>query len=331
MEGKPLVSIIVPVYNAEAVLYTALASIAKQHYVQLEIILINDCSTDKTSKIITEFKPVMEEKGMIVKVISHYKNKGVAVARNTGLEHATGEYIYYVDADDRIEPDAIKLLVKEAVSNKADIVGCNWFLTFEKNERKMNQASFANPIEAIQKMLNGSMRWNLWLFMVRRSLYVNNQITFIPQMNMGEDMMVMVKLFIKSARVTYLDEALYHYGQSNDQSLTKVYSDAHIREVTTNVAEVERSLLQSVYSDQIGDGLTYLKLNIKLPLLISDQDKHYQRWLTWFPESNDKVLQNKALPLRTTFLQWMAVKKQFWAIKVYYRLVIRFVYGKLYK
>lgn len=331
MGSRALVSVIIPVYNAEHLLHIALGSLEKQDYSNLEIIMINDCSTDDTLKVIQRFIPVLEDRGMTVKVVSYRENQGVAAARNTGLAHATGEFVYYLDADDRIEPTALGLLVREAVSKNADIVGCNWFLTFEKNGRKMNQPSFTSSQEAIEKLLNGSMRWNLWLFMARRSLYEEHQVRFIPAMNMGEDLMVMVKLFVQADRVTYLDRALYHYRQSNGQSLTKIYSAEHIREVTANVEEVEQYLLRSRFAGQLGNNIAFLKLNIKLPLLISDQGQQYQNWLNWFPEANHKVMANKALPFRTRFIQWLAVKKQFWAIKLYYRVVIRFVYGRLYK
>jgi glycosyltransferase involved in cell wall biosynthesis len=297
----------------------------------MEVIFINDCSSDGSLAVIERKAEAFRKEGYSVKIISHEVNRGVAAARNTGLDHATGDYIYYVDADDRVEPDTVWLLVQEAEEKNADIVGCNWFLTFNTNERKMSQPAFITPWDAIRKMLNGTMRWNLWLFLVKRSLYENHQVRFTPGMNMGEDLMVMIKLFTQACRVTYLDEALYHYGQSNDQSLTKTYSDAHIRQVTANVKEVEHALLNSAYAGRLGDGIDFLKLNIKLPLLISDTKEQYQHWLSWFPEANSKVMANKALPYRTRLLQWLAVERQFWAIRLYYRVVIRFVYGLLYK
>lgn len=328
---NPLVSVIVPVYNAGDTLRIALDSLAKQSYPLLEIIVINDCSTDDTRNIVEGFAADFEASDIRFKVISHAQNRGVAASRNTGLDHAQGEYICYVDADDWLEADAIELLVEEALSKGAEIIGCNWFLSFEQNERRMNQPSFSDPGEAIRKMLDGTLRWNLWLFMVRRSLYEKTGTRFVPGMNMGEDLRVMVKLFIGASKVCYLDKALYHYGQSNSGSLTKTYSDSHIREVTANVTEVEKCLSQSRFAALVHESLAFLKLNIKLPLLISDREEQYRTWLGWFPEVNNKVLDNGALPFRTRMLQWLAVKEQFWAIRLYYYGVIRLVYGKIYK
>ena len=82
-----------------------------------------------------------------------------------------------------------------AVKNNADIVGCEWFLSFERNERHMKQANVVTGDELFVKMAHGVMRWNLWLFMVRRSMYELPEMRFIEGMNMGEDMMVMMKCY----------------------------------------------------------------------------------------------------------------------------------------
>lgn len=327
----PLVSIIIPVYNAGKTVVTAIEGIQTQTYTMLELLFINDGSSDESHQIIEKSRASLESLGMRVNVVSHNQNQGVAAARNTGLDHATGEYIYYVDADDAIEPDAIETLVRAAEKHQADIVGCNWFLTFAQRERKMNQPAFTTPWDAIRQILEGTMRWNLWLFLVKRSLYEAHSIRFLPDRNMGEDLLVMMQLFIVASRVAYVDRALYHYGQSNEESLTKVYSDRHIDEVTENVLAAERVLRRSPYVEKLGHRIDYLKLNIKLPLLITDRYEQHRRWLRWFPEANNRVMENKALPFRTRFLQWLAVRKQFWAVRLYYRAVIRFVYGKLYK
>ena len=77
--------------------------------------------------------------------------------------------------------------------------------------------------------------------------------------------------------------------------------------------------------------ICFLKLNIKLPLLITDDESRYRQWMQWFPEANGYVMKNKLLPLRTRLVQCMAAKGRFFAIKIYYRFVIRFVYGVIYK
>lgn len=328
----PLVSVIVPVYNAGETLPTAINALKAQTCQDLELLFVNDCSTDNSLLILQGFaREIKSDNNIQVQIINHETNKGVASARNTGLDHASGKFIYYVDADDWIAPDAIELMVGKAQQSDADIVGGDWWLSFQKKERLMRQPAFDTSWAALEHILNGRMRWNLWLFLVKRSLYEDNGIRFQPGMNMGEDLMVMVKLFACADKVVFLRKALYHYGQSRSSSLTKTYLEAHRNQVTKNVKEVERFLSRSIYADRVGDLIYYLKLNIKLPLLVSGKQQQYLSWLDWFPEAGPYIMSNKALPLRTRLLQWMALQRQFWVLKLYHIMVIRVFYGVIYR
>jgi len=329
---QPVVSIIIPVYNAEDTLHTCLSSLERQTYAYLELIFVNDCSQDRSPQVLEDFMKKVANRGLFfVKIVNHKENKGVAAARNTGLDYATGEYIYYVDADDWIEENAIQSMVAEAESTTAEIVGFDWYLSFEKNERRMRQPSFSSPEDAIIKMIHGKMRWNLWIFLVKRSLYEKHGIRFQPKMNMGEDMMVMFKLFSVADKVVYLNRALYHYGQTNSSSLTKIYSDRHMEEVTHNLKEVERFLLRSRYADKICGQIALLKLNIKLPLLISDKTEQYRKWRCWFVDSNSFAWSNGIQSIRLRVIQWAACRRQFWIIKLHYYFITRIMYGVFYK
>ena len=166
---------------------------------------------------------------------------------------------------------------------------------------------------------------------MKRSLYVENDIRFAEGMNMGEDMMVMMKLFICAESVSIIHRPFYHYGQNNMNSLTKVYSPEHIRQVTNNVYEVERYVRESAYAGLLSPYLPLLKLNIKLPLLMTDDTARYRQWLEWFPEANGYVMHNKQISLRTRFIQWLAVKQNFSLLKLYHRCVFRLIYGTIYK
>ena len=329
--ADPLVSIIIPVYNAEATLPDCLRALEELDYPALELLFVNDSSTDGSLALLEKFVHKFSLGERQAKIVSHATNQGVAAARNSGLEHAVGTYIYYVDADDSLASNTVSRAVKKAQELDADIVGFNWFLTFDKNERKMNQPAFQTPWEALEKMMLGTMRWNLWLFLVKRSIYEQHDIRFTPGMNMGEDLTVMVKLFSYAQQVVFIDEPLYRYRQSNSASLTKIYTPEHIEQVTQNINEVESFLEASLYASQLGNLIAQLKLNIKLPLLISAKSEKYQLWLKWFPEANTFVWRNKALPWRTRLIQYFAVKKQFWLLKIYYYFVIRFVYGIIYR
>lgn len=330
--NTPLVTIIVPVYNAEKSVHRALDSLKSQSYSHLEIIIINDCSTDGSMELIRHYAAQLQARPQVkVRVCEHAQNKGVAAARNTGLAHATGEYVFHVDADDWIEEDAIELLVAQALETNAEVIGFNWWLTFNQRERKMKQPAFTDSWQAIEWMLIGKMRWNLWMFFVKRQLYEKNALRFLPDMNMGEDMLVMIKLLTYAQRVCYLDEALYHYCQSNENSLTTVYSDSHMQQAGRNLEEVESFLLASKFGDKAEAFIHQLKLTIKLPLLISNKRSQYDRWFSWFPEANASAMANPEVSLRIRLLQWAAANRQHWLLRLHYYFVIRLVYGIIYK
>ena len=331
-EEERLVSVIIPVYNAMDTLYFCIDSLYAQTYTQLELLFVDDCSTDKSLEIINNCINDYSGKTIIqAKILRHEVNRGVAAARNTGLESASGVYVYYVDADDWVEPDCLKLLVTEAQRKEADVVGCEWYLAFNNNERYMKQADIISPEDALMQMMCGGLRWNLWLYLVRRSLYEENQIRFIEGQNMGEDMMVMIKLLVCASSVALIHRPLYHYNQVNLHSLTKIYSAGHVNEVTANVSEVEEFIHNKGLNQTLERYVCFLKLNIKLPLLITDNVRHYQQWQKWFPEADSYIVQNKRQAFRTRMLQWFVYKDLFFPAKLYYHMAVKFIYGVIYK
>ena len=221
-------------------------------------------------------------------------------------------------------------LYSVAKQQDADIVGCEWFISFAQNERHIKQRDVQRGVDLFRGFASGIIRWNLWLFMVRRSLYEQNGIRFLPGMNMGEDMMVMMKLALISNRVSIVHKPLYHYSQTNTGAQTKNWSKEKRDQVTANVKEVEAFCRQN-YGDSFDLELDFLKQSVKLPFIISDRRDDYKIWAGWFPESDKSIRRNKSLPFRTRGLQLAAANRQYWILWLYYKLINRLVYGLLYK
>ena len=318
-----------PVYNAEATLPGTLESFSAQSFRDFELVFVDDGCTDNTPDLLQRFA----ENNEIPCRIVHQENRGVAAARNRGLEEATGSFIGFVDADDLIEPEALAKAVRaiETAGGSVDIVGWDWTLGFEKNGRYMRQADYDTPLQAMKNMMGGTMRWNLWLFLVRRDLIVRNRIHFIDGANMGEDMMLMLRAFSKAEKVIQLHKPLYRYNAVSETSLSRQFSPERRREISENLAEAERHLRSGAYATELEPYFQYLKLYLKLPLLISADRSHYEIWHDWFPEANAYAMSNKALPLRTRLLQGLAARKCWRGVKMYYLLVYKFVYGILYR
>ena len=267
---------------------------------------------------------------MEVDILHHEVNQGVASARNTGLSAVRGEYIYSVDADDELDPRAIQLFVERAQQTGADIIGCEYHLSQCSSLRHISQPEVKTGIEALHQIFAGKMKWNLWLFMIRRSLMdALGASPFLPGVNMGEDLMVMGKLLYRASSVSIIHEPLYTYIRS-DQQITNVYRPEHWQQVETNVRELE-SYLTTHEATQELELLHYLKLNLKLPLLISTRREDFRRWGAMYSESNEYIMKNKELPFRTKLLQYMAAKKQFWFVVLYNKVIMRWLYKILYR
>ena len=322
-------SIIVPVYNAASTLAHSLDSIKAQAFRDFEVVFIDDCSTDGTAEIVSDFAA---NSGIPCKIINQPHNSGVAAARNRGLAAAEGEYVAFVDADDTIAPDALEQAFSAfGGDSDPDIVGWDWTLGFEKNGRYMRQPECTTPLDALKALMGGTMRWNLWLFLVKRNLLDSNGLRFIDGANMGEDMMLMLKAFACAGSFVQIHKSLYNYNAVSSSSISRQFSEVRRAEVSRNIAEVEKAVRASGYAAVLNDYVQYLKLYIKLPLIISADKANYDIWSGWFPESNAFAAANRALPFRTRLVQWMASHKLWGGVRLYYLLVYKFVYGIIYR
>lgn len=322
------ISVIVPVYNAALTLPNCLETLRKQTYRDFEVVFVDDCSTDGSADLLHRFA---EEWAGEVQLMEHAENRGVAAARNTGVDVARGEYITFLDADDTAVPLWLERAIRAAEAEQADVVGWDWLLGLEKKGRNLRQADYASADEALHNMLSGTMRWNLWLFLIRRELWTEHAIRFIEGANMGEDMMVMLKTFLHARKVVQLHESLYHYNAVNSSSISKQYNEVRRREVMTNLDEVEQALRRFGKWEERQFDFSLLKLNIKLPLLISEDKANYAVWSTWMPEVNAMAGKNTAQPLHTRCLQRMASKRWWGGVRLYHFLVQKIMYGLLYR
>lgn len=317
-------------YRVEEVLPRCLRCLIAQTYKRLEVIFVDDCSPDASFEYVNDNRKKLEDQGYLIELIRHDVNSGVAVARNTGLDVASGDFVYFFDADDILEPEAIELMVEKATLSGADIVGIDWYLSYAGKERRMVQPNVRTGLEAFEKMCQGIFKWNLWLFLVRRELYNGDALLrFLPGENMGEDMMLMGKVFLRAKQVFMLPSPLYHYVKTNGGSLTANYSDQHWAQVDANLKELEGYALK--VEPEMQTNIALLKLNLKLPLLISPRKSDYERWANWLPEANVYIMSNPVISIRTKLLQKAAALGQWWIVRLYYEVVMNFLYSILYK
>lgn len=326
---KSLISVIVPIYKVESFIERCARSLMEQTLDEVEFIFVDDASPDRSIEILHRTLADYPERKEQVRILTHEQNKGLPAARNTGLEVATGEYIFHCDSDDYVEREMLAEMYEAAKKQGAEYLWSDFWLSFEQNERYMKVRDYATPREALQGVLEGAMKYNVWNKLVHRSLYTENNIWFPTGHSMGEDM-TMIRLLACAKRVAYIPKAYYHYVRLNMSALTQTFSERHLIDIRHNVDETV-AFLRNVLGTGIEPQLALFQLSVKLPFLISDKAADYERWRTWYPEANRAIWQANSLPWRTKIIQWLAAKNQFWAVWLYYKIVYKFIYGIIYR
>lgn len=202
------ISIIVPVYNIETYVAKCIKSILNQTYQNLEIIIVNDGSTDKSGKI-CEYYSQQDRRITLI----NQTNQGLSMARNNAIQISTGEYIGFVDGDDWIEHDMYDLLYKNIIQHDADISICGFTLENNNDYSCAEIQQERSPIiilEGYEKMANHiSTNINcVWDKLYKHSLF--NDIKF-PKGKLFEDVFVTYKLIDRANRIVQSPEKKYHY------------------------------------------------------------------------------------------------------------------------
>lgn len=324
------VSIIVPIFKVRNFIERCICSLLEQTLKNVEYIFVDDASPDDSIDILKAcIERYPERKGQ-VRILVHEENQGLPAARNTGLAMATGEYVFHCDSDDFVEVDMLEAMYKAAKEKDADMVYCDFYLSFEKNERYMPNPVYETAEDMFRKgLLGGAMKYNVWNKLVKRSLYTDNNITFPAGHAMGEDM-TMIRLAACAKSVAYVPKAFYHYVKLNANAYSATMSERHKVDILFNVNQTVE-FLQNKFGNALDKEIAFFKLNTKLPFLITDDKSQYEVWKEWWPEANKYICENKTQAFRTRLVQWLAAKGQFWAVKLYFKVVYKLVYGVIYK
>lgn len=222
-----MISIVVPVYNAAAFLPDMLDSIVGQSYKEIEVILVNDGSTDNSSIICHEYA----EKYSCITVYDR-ENHGVSATRNFGVEKASGEFIWFMDSDDALEKDALLHAVEAQKQYDADIVigGMNFCFTEEdrivpkivEKDIVLNEQEFKRQYKQLFSLNYISALWNK---LIRRSVIIENNIKMDESLYMYEDYLFCMDALLKCKTVVCLSKVFYNYALRNTKSLSHRYKD----------------------------------------------------------------------------------------------------------
>lgn len=286
MNSTPLVSVLVPVYNVEKYLDECIDSIESQTYKNLEVIFVNDGSTDRSLDILNRRKRNNY-------IVISQQNSGSASTRNTCMHYAKGEFLTFLDSDDMLLPGAIADMVEAALNNNADIVRGRFVRVSSKSEQLFSQASPDDIVEFRKAFLDwGNYSLSICGALFRQSLFTDNDLTFYDGLNFGEDFGMNCRAAYFAERVVNLDSVVYRY-RINEQSMTQAYKERYANELF-EISDRIKAFYESkpdadLYTDVMKRGRARMKTIalLQLPKDISPKYAHV------FPELRDA----KGLPL----------------------------------
>ena len=245
------ISVLVPVYNSEKYIGKCIQSILNQSYKNIELVIVNDGSTDNTHDIIEEYK---NKDSRIVAI--HTENRGVSYARNTCLDNASGDFIAFVDSDDYIDEDYLEILYKALKEQDADISMCNCKLVEEDTNKSfvktfgINKVLVMNNEEAVENLFYYNyMRHSPWEKLYKKELFKNYRYKVDRQY---EDLELTYKLFLESKKIVYIPESKYNYllrkgsiihskiKKSNIEAIL-IYTEEILENIKQNHKNIEKS------------------------------------------------------------------------------------------
>ncbi len=227
----PLVSLIVPCYCGEKTVVACLDSVRNQTYGNVEVVFVNDASKDNTAAIVQDYQ---EHAKLNLVCLSHEKNQGVSAARNHGIEAASGEYLAFLDADDRLDPGFCETLVAEALQKDLDIVACNISkgqpgrMTYSPAVRQEFSCGSSESLLRFQNYFDSSCAK-----IYRKALLVENRTRFHEDMRFGEDTLFANTALLNSKKVGILgDYAGYEYLLSENSCTVTIQAEKRLKDLS---------------------------------------------------------------------------------------------------
>lgn len=278
------VTIIVPVFKAHNYIEKCADTLLSQTYDNIEYFFVNDCTPDDSMALLQNVIDKHPERKPNVMIINFETNQGHAHARNVALKQSTGNYIIQIDADDWVELDLIEKLTSKAIKEDADIVCCGYVVEKgnSREEHVINPEDIGcKGLSEYKFTLDYSAHWNK---LMKASLIKDNEIYCIEGTNNWVDVGQVVPLRLMANKVVTIDDILYHYNATNENSVSKRITDRRIDDMI-RIAQVVSNFIIDHSKNNMNVQAQYLKFYAKTHLITAERHD-YKRWRQTFPDSN---------------------------------------------
>ena len=304
-------SLIIPVYGVEKYIERCAVSVFEQTNKDFEVIFVNDCSKDNSKEILLNVIKRYKETPIHVSIIDHEMNKGISATRETGLNAATGEYILYVDSDDYIAPNMVESLVTRANDTDADIVYSDYYELKNGQLIYKNQSiTVTDPLLITASMLRNEIVWTPWNKIFRKSIATKHNIHWPVNINVGEDLVVMAKLFTYAKKIEYVNQALYIYNRDNVNSYMNSWSVSSCQQSIKAVEAVNAFFSDEFSNADLIKSLDKVKLASRYQMLYTFDKNLYKLVPQTFPETDSQVFTLEYTPFYWKIALYLVVRKK---------------------
>lgn len=318
---NPKVSVIITIYNREKYIVDCSRTLFEQTLEDIELIFVDDASTDHSITLLRTLLEQYPRRISQTKIICLEKNGGRAVARQTGIDHSTGEYVIHVDSDDWVDLDMLEKLYEAAKETHADIVGCNVTHEYRNYKRIFCQDYSDDMDENIRRLLNGKIFPSLCTSLTHSFLIRDNHITFPQGLDTGEDLLFNLNLYLHAQKVVGIDNPFYHYRHTEDSGSFQ-HTEKSINSVIEVARRIEVLMKETGNYEKFEHEILFRKFSMKCALITDFNNQSYNKlWLNLFPETHKYIWNYKQFNWKRRVELWLAAHNLFRVAVLFQKLL----------
>lgn len=301
MENNELVSVIVAAFNVEKYIEECIQSILSQTYRYIELIVVDDCSTDNTLSICNSWI----SKDPRITVIHNETNSGVSKTRNIALNCANGKYVAFVDGDDALLPDCIEYMVRLIVKTDSDMcISKNCYHDPEEKQVPNDTIETASPIEATALLLSQKVDVGCWNKLYNKEFLDTHNIRFSEDLFYGEGLNFITTVSVLSKKVGIGNRKVYYYRRTNTESATTKFNIEKYRNGWTSLQRVKKRIGQNkdVLISSLLEHMVLYSINCMIGILQNNSLELYQNdymlWSGYIHTNANRFLFNKYIGIK---------------------------------
>lgn len=309
MQSTPKISVIIPIYKVERYIERCASALFEQTLSEMEFIFVNDGTPDRSVELLKQTIDKYPNRQSQIKILHQKQNSGLTSSRNLGIAESTGDFIIHCDSDDWAERNMYEKLYQKAMDTNADIVICDFYMDYKTKSIHCNQPKLDHKEQVIDGLLRGTLHGNVWAKLVKRELYITNNIYFPENITMWEDLWTTTRLIFNAQKIEFIHEPLYHYIQYNQNSLISKYNAKYIDDSINVCGMIEQLLKQNHMFEQFYPSFLFLVYRSTKILVLNPQYRDFARWRVLWPELVVEMQQIQIPWIQRKIFSWVAKGK----------------------